>query len=136
MTVVSSTVHRMLVGHVPQAAVSRVLHQLSRQLSARNLKIFGKIDHSQAAREVHLELPPTVNVYFGEPDKGTHLMTQRPDLAARLPLCLSLRQERDAVRITFLHPFPDDPTLLHPARHVQDLAVELMAALGAAIGAR
>ena len=127
---------RMLVGHVPQAAVSRVLRQLSRQLSARHLTIFGKIDHSQAAREVHLELPPTVNVYFGEPDKGTHLMIHRPDLAARLPLCLSLRQEPDGVRITFLHPFPDDPTLLHAARHVQDLVLELMAALGAAIGAR
>jgi uncharacterized protein (DUF302 family) len=52
----------------------------------RHLTIFARIDHSELARLVDLELPPVEVVLFGNPSTGTPLMLSDPRVGIDLPL--------------------------------------------------
>ena len=128
----AAVVRRRLPGVEVEAALRRFA-DLAKQ---RGLRIFGKVDHAQAAADAGVPaLPPTVNVYFGSPEQGTPLMRQRPELAARLPLCLSVHQpepsEKAPLELTLANPFVGDMTLRKPAQATDQLVGELLDQLGA-----
>ncbi|AKU90806.1 DUF302 domain-containing protein [Vulgatibacter incomptus] len=65
-------------------------------------KVFARIDHHAAARDVDLEMPPTQLLIFGDPRAGTPLMLASPTFAIDLPLKLLVWQGSDGrVRISF-----------------------------------
>lgn len=51
----------------------------------KGLIVFPRIDHAAAAREVGLEMPPTVVVSFGNPKYGTPIMVEHPQAGIDFP---------------------------------------------------
>jgi uncharacterized protein (DUF302 family) len=73
-------VRRSTVGQ--RFTVARLVAAIER----RNLTIFARIDHSELARQVDLELPPVEVMVFGNPSIGTPLMLSDPRVGIDLPL--------------------------------------------------
>jgi uncharacterized protein (DUF302 family) len=59
---------------------------LDSAITAGNLKVFARLDHAAAARDVSLELRPTTVFVFGNPAVGTRLMQCEQKIAIDLPL--------------------------------------------------
>lgn len=112
-------------------SLDSTLRQVAQLLEQRQLRLFGKVDHGKAAPASD-KLPPTVNIYFGSPAKGTPLMRERPELAARMPLCLSVHQRApDELQLTLVNPFAGDQTLQEPALQIHETVEGLLNDLGA-----
>jgi uncharacterized protein (DUF302 family) len=60
--------------------------RLEREVTARGMQVFARIDHAAGAASVGLALPPTIVVIFGDPRAGTHLMQAVQEIAIDLPL--------------------------------------------------
>lgn len=54
-------------------------------LETNGLKVFNRIDHSEGAQSVGMELRPTEVIIFGNPKAGTPLMQCRQTVAIDLP---------------------------------------------------
>ena len=67
-------------------SVAETLVHLEAAIQAKGLTLFAHIDHSGAASEVGLTMPPTHVLIFGSPRSGTPLMVAVPLLALELPL--------------------------------------------------
>jgi uncharacterized protein (DUF302 family) len=78
--------------------------RLTEATTARGLTIFCRIDHSAAAREVGLELPPEEVFLLGNPRIGTRLMEASPNVGYELPLRIVVWQEGDRVRLAHRDP--------------------------------
>lgn len=72
--------------------VAETLDRLRAAIQSRNLTIFAKIDHAEAARQVGLAMRPAHVLIFGSPKAGTPLMNAAPLLALDLPLKLLVWQ--------------------------------------------
>ncbi|OOF70525.1 DUF302 domain-containing protein [Rodentibacter caecimuris] len=59
--------------------------RLKQKISEKKLKLFAVLDHSEAAKEAGLMMPPTQVIVFGNPTVGTPLMLDSPALALQLP---------------------------------------------------
>ncbi|QDQ42513.1 putative protein (DUF302 family) [Methylacidiphilum kamchatkense Kam1] len=77
--------------------------RLKSALMTEGFRLFATYDHSQAAKEVGLELPPTAVIVFGNPLAGTELMLQSSTLAIDLPSKLLIRQNLDKTVDVFFH---------------------------------
>lgn len=66
--------------------VKETVDRIENVFSARNIKLFARIDQATEAAAVGLKLRPTVLLVFGDPAKGTPLMDSYPTLAVDLPL--------------------------------------------------
>lgn len=66
-------------------SVDATAQRLEDAAKAKGLAVFPRIDHAQAARDVGLELPPTVVVSFGNPKYGTPLMVGKPRAGIDFP---------------------------------------------------
>lgn len=60
--------------------------KLKTAFASKGLTVFAIIDHSGAAKEAGLDMPPTQVLIFGNPKGGTPLMQKAPALALQLPL--------------------------------------------------
>jgi uncharacterized protein (DUF302 family) len=65
---------------------SQTVRALDSALAARNLTVFGRVDHAANARGVNMELRPTTLFIFGNPQVGTRLMQCQQTSAIDLPL--------------------------------------------------
>ena len=63
-------------------------------IAARGLKVFARIDHAAAAREVGLELADEQVIVFGNPQAGTALMQLDPRIGIELPLRILVWEDR------------------------------------------
>lgn len=66
-------------------SVDATAQRLEDAAKAKGLAVFPRIDHAQAARDVGLEMPPTVVVSFGNPKYGTPLMVENPQAGIDFP---------------------------------------------------
>lgn len=62
------------------------LSKLDQAIKSLGMKIFAHIDHSAAAKEAGLTMPPAIVVIFGNPKGGTPNFLEQPTLAIDLPL--------------------------------------------------
>jgi uncharacterized protein (DUF302 family) len=69
----------------------QTLVRLKAAMSDAGLTLFATIDHSAAARDAGLHMPPTKVLLFGNAANGTPLMMAAPSLALELPLRLLVR---------------------------------------------
>jgi uncharacterized protein (DUF302 family) len=105
-------------------SVDETVQKLKQILDSKGIKLFTVIDHSGAAEDVGMNMPPTKLLIFGNPKAGTPLMIAAPTIAIDLPLKLLVRQDSDgAVRISY-----NDPEYLQnrhglPAELVKNSAV-------------
>ena len=99
---------------------------LIRAIRQEKVHLFGRINHSKVAPP-DIDMPLTVNVYFGTPAQGTALMMHEPyTLSTKLPLCIGFVHIRsiDMVQLTFYNPF--DPEVYPvPFRHTATLVTRI-----------
>ena len=65
---------------------SETINRLESLLQAQGLIVFCRIDHSGAAEQAGLKMPPTQVIVFGSPKGGTPLMIASPSVGIDLPL--------------------------------------------------
>ena len=62
------------------------MQRLEAAVKAKGFTVFAHVDHSAAAAQVNLSLPPTDLLIFGNPKGGTPLMQNRQSIGIDLPL--------------------------------------------------
>ncbi len=66
-------------------SVPETLHRLETILTAKGIKVFALVDHSNEAEKAGLKMPPTQLLIFGNPKGGTPVMLAAPTSAIDLP---------------------------------------------------
>jgi uncharacterized protein (DUF302 family) len=84
-----------LITHPSPYTVPETLDRLEAILRAKNITIFVRIDHSDEAAKVGLNMPPTQLLIFGNPQGGTPIMLAAPLAAIDLPLKALAWQDTD-----------------------------------------
>jgi uncharacterized protein (DUF302 family) len=85
---------------------SSTLNRLSDAFENASMTIFARIDHSAAAAQSGLSMPPTVVLIYGNPKSGTPLMLTTPTLALDLPLRVLVRENTVGQTFVAYHPAP------------------------------
>jgi uncharacterized protein (DUF302 family) len=75
---------------------------LIKAIDGAGATLFANIDQSAAAKEVGLELRPTVLLAFGNPRAGTPLMDAFPLSGLDLPLKFLIWEERETVSVAYV----------------------------------
>lgn len=73
-------------------------------IKKQKIKLFAILDHSEAAKEFHKTLPPTVVIVFGNPAVGTDKMNAYPNIAIELPMKVLIYQRDKNVFVGYLRP--------------------------------
>ena len=113
---------RPVVDHVSGVAFAPTLERLVRAIETADMTIFARIDHAAGAREVGMEMPPTVVLLYGNPRGGTPIMLAAPQAALDLPLRVLVREAADGRALVSFHPIVP---LLRQAGVPDELAVRL-----------
>ncbi len=69
------------------------LRRLTDQITRCGLHLFTRIDHTVAAAQAGIRLPPTTVIIFGDPRIGTPIMRSCPDFALELPTRILVRTD-------------------------------------------
>lgn len=77
---------------------------LIQAIERRELKLFARIDHAAAARDVGMELEDEQVCLFGSPRGGTPLMQSDRQVGIELPLRMLVWSEHDGVRVGYRDP--------------------------------
>jgi uncharacterized protein (DUF302 family) len=86
-------------------SVQETIDRIEKAVTAKGMKIFARIDHSGEARNVGLDMKPTVLLIFGNPKGGTALMIARPTAAIDLPMkALAWEDQEGRVWLTYNAP--------------------------------
>jgi uncharacterized protein (DUF302 family) len=115
--------------------VGELIERLEAALAAKNITIFGKIDHAAGAAKVGQPLRPMIVLIFGNPAAGTPLMQAEQTIGLDLPLrILAWEDERGGTWLTY-HELPWlarqyglDPAMLPPLAAMSALLKGLTAA--------
>jgi uncharacterized protein (DUF302 family) len=76
-------------------SVQETVDRIEKAVTDKGLKIFARIDHGREAKNVGLEMKPTVLLIFGNPKGGTALMVARPTAAIDLPMKALVWEDKD-----------------------------------------
>jgi len=66
--------------------VAKTVDRLEKVVSNAGFRVFARIDHGQAAKNVNIELKPVELLIFGKPKAGSLLMQSQPSVAIDLPM--------------------------------------------------
>ena len=77
------------------SSAALTLSKLDQAIMSRGMKVFAHIDHSAAAKEAGLTMPPATVVIFGNPKGGTPNFLKQPTLAIDLPLKMLVWENAD-----------------------------------------
>ncbi len=84
---------------------AETLERLQTAIQSAGMKVFSLIDHAAAAKEVGLELRPTVVITFGNPAAGTKLMLANQVAGIDLPLKILVWEDQSGgAKITYNDP--------------------------------
>ncbi len=75
-----------LVTKPSKYSVRDTIARIEKAVTENGMKIFARIDHSGEAKNVGLNMKPTVLLIFGNPKGGTALMVAKPTVAIDLPM--------------------------------------------------
>lgn len=93
-----------VIQHVSVVAFAPTLERLVRAIETAGMMVFARIDHAAGARQVGLEMPPTMVLLYGHPRGGTPIMLAAPQVALDLPLRVLVREEGDGRVLVSFHP--------------------------------
>ena len=93
-----------IVMKISQRSVSETVDRLTDMVNAKGMRLFATIDQSAEAREVGLDLRPTVLVLFGSPAAGTPVMAAAPLSALDLPLKVLIWSDGEHTNVSYLAP--------------------------------
>jgi uncharacterized protein (DUF302 family) len=100
----SGTQETQTVEIVSGMAFAPTLERLVQKIATAGMTIFARIDHAAGAREVGMEMPPTVVLLYGHPRGGTPIMLAAPQAALDLPLRVLVREEAEGQTLVSFHP--------------------------------
>ncbi|WP_040724839.1 DUF302 domain-containing protein [Thiomicrorhabdus sp. Kp2] len=85
--------------------VDETVNKMQAVLEEKGMTIFNRINHSDAAHKVGINLSETVLLIFGNPKAGSLLMQCQQEVAIDLPLkALIWKDEKDQVWISYSDP--------------------------------
>ncbi len=88
-----------------QHSVTDTADRLAKLIEDKGLNLFARIDHTENAKKVDLELAPTEVIIFGNPLVGTKLMQCAPTMAIDLPQKALVWQDADGnTKIAYNNP--------------------------------
>ncbi len=90
--------------HVSSLAFAPTVQRLKEAISNAGMAVFASIDHAAGAREVGMEMPPTIVMLYGNPRGGTPIMLAAPHTALDLPLRVLVREAADGRTIVSFYP--------------------------------
>jgi len=76
-------------------SVAETLQRLTDAIQAKGMALFARVDHSNEAAKIGLQMQPAHVLIFGAPRGGTPLMVAAPLLALELPLKALVWQSAD-----------------------------------------
>jgi len=85
-------------------AFGPTLERLVHAIEAAGMVVFAEIDHSAGAREINVEMPPTVVLIYGHPKGGTPIILAEPRAALDLPLRVLVREDTEGRAQVSFHP--------------------------------
>jgi uncharacterized protein (DUF302 family) len=89
------------VSPVPfRATVDRLVNAIENA----GMTLFAQIDHAAGARDVGMDMPPTVVLIYGNAKGGTPIMLAAPLVALDLPLRVLVHENRDGHAVVSFHP--------------------------------
>jgi uncharacterized protein (DUF302 family) len=96
------------VEHKSNLTFLETVNHLTETIEKVGMNVFASIDHAAGAKEVGMNLPPTVVLIYGHARGGTPVMQAAPGAALDLPLRVLIREtDRGETMIAF-----------HPARQM------------------
>jgi uncharacterized protein (DUF302 family) len=111
-----SNAHNGLIHIDSKHSVKETSDKLVEILRAKGMTIFNRIEHSQAAEKVGIDLKETTLVIFGNPKIGSLLMKCSAHIAIDLPQKMLITEEEDGmVKISY-----NDPTYLKKRHQMDD----------------
>ena len=110
-------------------APKETIDRLEREVVARGMGVFARIDHAAGATQVGLSLRPTEVLIFGSPKAGTPLMEADQTVGIDLPLKALVWQDASgAVWLSYI-----DPTWLARRHGLGPEASPIVNAMAAAL---
>ncbi|MFZ0460009.1 MAG: DUF302 domain-containing protein [Rhodoplanes sp.] len=89
--------------HVSSLAFAPTLQRVKDAIAKAGMTVFASIDHAAGARDVGMEMPPTVVLLYGNASGGTPIMLATPQAALDLPLRVLVREAADGRAIVSFH---------------------------------
>jgi uncharacterized protein (DUF302 family) len=123
--VTDDRVRSLVVELISEQDFSVTLNRIVGVIEEAGMRIFARIDHALGAREVGLEMTPTILLLYGHPRGGTPIMQAAPQAALELPLRVLLYTGADGSTHMIYHPIA---TLLREAKVPDGLINRLDAA--------
>lgn len=93
-----------LTAQTSSKSVQAIANKLEAILNSKNIRIFARIDHAQAARDLGLKLQDEQVLVFGDPKVGTFLMQECPAIGFELPLKIVVWRQGDETHIGYKDP--------------------------------
>jgi uncharacterized protein (DUF302 family) len=93
-----------LFEHFGAASLGSTVERLERAIERAGMTVFARIDHAACAREIGMEMSPTVVLIFGNARGGTPIMLAAPSAALHLPLRVLVREAADGRAMVSFHP--------------------------------
>ena len=83
--------------------IDSTVERARRMIESQGLRVFGIIDHQDAAKKVGEEMAPARVIVFGNPKLGTQLMHDNPLIGLDLPMKLLVWEDaKGATWISYL----------------------------------
>lgn len=93
-----------IVEHVATLPFAPTLQRLKDAIGTAGMTVFACIDHAAGAREVGMDMPPTVVLFYGHARGGTPVMLAAPQAALDLPLRVLVREDTDGRTVVSFRP--------------------------------
>jgi uncharacterized protein (DUF302 family) len=85
-------------------SVSETVARFNEVVTAKHMKVFAIVNHSDEAHEAGFDLPETKVIIFGNPEVGTPVMEAAPLIALELPLKVLIWEDEGRTRVSYTTP--------------------------------
>jgi uncharacterized protein (DUF302 family) len=92
------------VEHESKLTFLETVDHLVETIEKVGMNVFAKIDHAAGAKDVGMDLPPSVVLIYGHARGGTPVMQAAPAAALDLPLRVLIRQTSRGETVIAFHP--------------------------------
>jgi uncharacterized protein (DUF302 family) len=80
------------------------IEMLRQEMTVMGLTVFAEIDHFENANALGMNIRPAYVLVFGNPEVGSKLMMENPQIAFELPLKLLIYENENGVQMGYLPP--------------------------------
>jgi uncharacterized protein (DUF302 family) len=92
------------VEHKSSLTFPETVNHLVETIEQVGMNVFARIDHAAGARDVGMDLPPTLVLIYGHARGGTPVMQAAPAAALDLPLRVLIRETGSGETVIAFHP--------------------------------